>query len=529
MKKLLFIIVFITVFSLIFSGCGLIQPSITATGNQVLNLSDIDPITLDPAVAGEVTSHRYIVQIFSGLLKTDDALEPIPDIAEDMPEISQDGITYTFHIRKNAKFHNGKEVTADDFKYSWERAAKPSTGSRTAIIYLGDIVGVKEMLAGKDNSISGVKVLDKYTLQVTIDSPKSYFLSKMTYPTSFVVDLDNVSSGKNWWLNPNGTGPFVLVEWDKGSSLILKRNQSYHGAIANIEEVRYQFYTGLDMDLYETDQIDVTGVSLNYIDKVMDEKGPFFNDLVVTPEFSFYYIGFNCSKPPFDDANIRKAFSMAIDRDKITSLVFRSMVEKANGLVPPGMPGYNDKVTGIEFNVNRAKELINQSKYGDISKLPTITLTTSGYGGEVGNTLQAIVYQWKENLGVDVKIRQLEPERLIYNMKAEINEMYDMGWVADYPHPQDFLDILFRSGAENNYGSYSNKQADELIDQANRTLVNDQSFKLYNQAEQIIVDDAACIPISFGKNYTLIKPYVSGYALNPLGYSELSSVIITPN
>jgi oligopeptide transport system substrate-binding protein len=535
LKKLVYIILFfILALSLSITGCFIkpSSPTITETGSfppaqGVLNLYSIDPFTLDPAVASEMSSHEYIAQIFSGLLQLGDNMEPVPDIAASMPDISSDGLTYTFHLRKNVTFHNGKSVTAADFKYSWERAASPATGSQTASNYLGDIVGVKEMLAGKATQISGVKVTDEYTIEVKINSPKSYFLYKMTYPTSFVVSKDNVSTGANWWNKPVGTGPFKFAQWTPNTSLTLDRNESYYGEIAKIKQVKYQFYTGLPMDLYETGAIDVTSVSTPYIDEVLDQSGPFYKDLSTSPELSFAYLGFNCTRPPFDDKNIRQAFTLAIDKDKIISILYKNMVQRADGILPPGIPGYNQNLTGLTYDVSKAQALIKSSKYGDVSKLPTITLTTSGYGGSVSSVQDALVYQWKQNLGMDVQIRQLEPERFYYNIQNEIDEIFDIGgWIADYSHPQDFIDILFHSNSENNYGGYSNSQVDNLIDQANRELDRTKSFSLYQQAEQLIVNDAACLPLTFGKNYLLVKPYIKGYSINPLGIASLEKVTI---
>ena len=189
----------ILVFSSFLSSCGLSRSSTStspdSSGSGVLTLTSTDPLTLDPAIANDSQSEGYIMQIFSGLLKFNDNLEPIPDIAENMPAISSDGLTYTFNLRQNVKFQDGTPVTANDFKYSWERVVNPTTDSPTAATYLGDIVGVKDMMAGKANQISGVKVIDDYTLQVTINSPESYFLYKLTYPAFFVVEKSNVSSG----------------------------------------------------------------------------------------------------------------------------------------------------------------------------------------------------------------------------------------------------------------------------------------------------------------------------------------------
>jgi oligopeptide transport system substrate-binding protein len=497
-------------------------------GNGTLNLLDIDPTTLDPAVVSETTSAQYVMELFGGLLKLDENLKPVSDIAQTW-DISTDGLTYTFHLNNNVKFQSGKAVKASDFKYSWERAANPATNSQTAATYLGDIVGVNDVVSGKTNQISGVKVVDDTTLQVTIGSPKSYFLYKMTYPTTYVVDQTNVNSGSDWWKQPKGTGPFKLSQWTQGQSLTLVRNDSYYGNLPSLSQVKYQFYTGLPMDLYETGQIDVAGVSTDYKDEVMDTSGPFYQDLSVSPSLGIYYLGFNCTQAPFDDINIRKAFSMAIDKDKIISLIFLDMEKKANGILPPRMPGFNQNLSGIGFDMSQAQQLIKSSKYGDISKLPPITLTTAGYGGSVSQVIQAIVYQWQQNLGVQVKVRQLEPDYYFYNTKTEIDQMFDTAWAADYPHPQDFLDILFHSGSNYNYGNYSNSAADTLIDQANQTADQGQSFALYQQAEQKIVNEAACIPISFSTNYYLVKPYVKGYSINALGFATIDKVSITPH
>ncbi len=516
--------------SLLIAGC---QPSeeasIPITEGKVLNLYDQDyPHTLDPAVSGEMTSHQYIMQLFGGLVRLDDNLEPAPDIAQEW-EVSDDDRTYTFYLRQDVRFHDGRGVKAEDFEYSWQRACDPATGSLTAATYLRDIVGVSEVLAGESKEISGVRVIDDYTLQVTIDTPKSYFLSKLTYATAFVVDRANVKSGNKWWQKPNGTGPFKLREWQKDNLLILERNELYYGEKAKVDSVVFKLWGGVPMNMYETGEIDVTGISLDYIDKVTDEASAFYRQLAVVPELSFAYIGFNTTKPPFDDINIRLAFSQAIDKDKLASLIFKDMVRRADGILPPGIPGFNEDLSGLTYDVNKAKQLIKESRYGDVSQLPPITITTSGWGGLISQELEAIIHQWRQNLGVEVKVRQLEPQRFLYHLKEEKDEMFYAGWIADYPHPQDFLEVLFHSGADFNYGGYSNSEVDSLLEMASVEQDYDLSLSLYQKAEQKLVDDAACLPLSFGRNYILVKPYVKGYEVNPLGIPMLNRVSIEPH
>ena len=516
--------------ALLFSGCwpgpySPAEPAIPNDGGGVLKLSGTDPLTLDPAISGDMNSHLYISQIFSGLLRLDDDLKPVGDIAHEW-QVNEAGTTYTFFLQEDVEFHDGEAVEASDFKYSWERACHPSTGSQTAATYLGDILGVSKVLDGSADEIEGISIVDDHTLEVTINSPKSYFLSKLTYPTSFVVDRDDVASGKEWWHNPNGTGPFRMENWQENERITLGRNETFYRQPAELSQIIFKLYSGVPMNLYEKDEIDVAGVSTPYIYRATDEKGPFSQDMEVYPELSFFYIGFNMEKPPFDDADIRRAFSHAIDKERLASLVFQDMVEPASGILPPGMPGYNKNLKGLEYDIDLARELIGDSQYGNASSLPPITITTSGQGGNISSDLEAIIYQWQQNLGVDVSVRQMERERFLYHLGGEADEMFFLGWIADYPHPQDFLDVLFHTGSDNNYGGYSNTEVDSLLDMANTEMDYETSLGMYQQAEQILVDDAACLPLWFGQNYMLVKPYVNGYRLNPLGMPSLSRISI---
>lgn len=504
--------------------CRFVQTPPTAVGGE-LNLWDVGPITLDPALSSEMSSHTYVMQIFSGLVRLDNTAKPAPDIAESWQR-SDDGKTYTFFLRKGVKFHNGKQVTAHDFKYSWERACHPKTNSQTAATYLGDIVGVKEVLEGKTKEISGVKVIDDYTLQVTIDAPKAYFLAKLTYPTTFVVDQENVESSSKWWQRPNGTGPFKLKEWKQGELLVLERNENFYRQPPKISNVVFHLLAGVPMSMYEMGEIDVAPVFEEYIERVLDKSGPFYNQLSVFPELSLFYIGFNTMKPPFDDMNVRKAFCYAVNKEKIIRLILKGMASEAWGILPPNMPGYSAEIQGLKYDPDKAKELLTMSKYGNPRNLPPITLTVSGTGGSIPAYIGAMIMDWQQNLGVQVTVRQLEPDIFPYQIKYELDNMFFSGWIADYPDPQNFLEILFHSNAEYNYGKYSNPAVDALLDEAAVEADEARRFSLYQQAEKIIVDEAACLPLWFNENYILVKPYVKNYRIDAQGIPQLSEVYI---
>ncbi|MCX8125878.1 MAG: peptide ABC transporter substrate-binding protein, partial [Dehalococcoidia bacterium] len=430
--------------------------------------------------------------------------------------------------RRGVRFHNGREVKAQDFKYSWERACLPETGSHTAGTYLIDIVGAREMLEGKARELSGVKVIDDYTLQVTIDAPKAYFLSKLTYSTAYVVDRENVAEGAEWWRRPNGTGPFKLKEWQVDRLVVLERNDLYYRDVPFLERVNFKLFAGTPMFLYETGDIDVATVHQVFIERARDKNGPFYKELVVTPELSFFYIGFNCKRPPFDDVNVRRAFTMAVDRQRIIDLTMMGTVNMARGILPPGLPGYNQDVKALEFNVSQAKALLAASKYA--GKLPPITITLAGRGNLIPSYIGALIQQWRQNLGVEVRVRQLEPE-VFYQpdvLLREKDEMFTTGWMADYPDPQNFLELLFRTGAVNNAGEFSDPELDAIMERAAVEQDEALRFKMYREVEQALVDRAACLPLWFNVEYTLVKPYVKGYETSPLGIPSLARVRIEP-
>ena len=521
------LITVILLITLIITGCNSnTLPEVSLSGQSgTLNLADTGPITLDPATVAESLSASYIIQIYSGLVRLDEKLQVTPDIAQSWNK-SADGKIFTFYLRQDVEFHNGKPVTASDFKYSWERALSPSTSSFTAATYLNDIVGASDMLSGKVTQLEGVQVLNDYTLQVTIDAPKQYFLEKMAYPTAFVVDRSNVQSGNNWWRNPNGTGPFKLEQWQQDQLVVLSRNDNYYGEKAKLDQVVFHLYSGNPIELYQTGQIDVSPISADYMGLATDPSNPVSQELIVFPQLSFYYIGFNNTIPPFDDVNVRLAFTYAVDKEKLASLSLDNVVMTAYGILPPGLPGYNANLEGLHFDPQKAKELIAASKYGNIANLPPLTFTTSGLAGNIPGYLGGIFEEWRRNLGIEVNVRQLEPEIYYYAINQEKDNLFDNGWIADYPDPQNFLDVLFRTGAYNNTGEYSNSVFDSLLYQAAIEQNPDTRMKMYQDAEQIVIQGAALLPLFFGESHVLVKPYVNDYMLSPLGYPLLSKVSI---
>ncbi len=470
-----------------------------------------NPRAYDPAADG---GDRLI---YSGLVSFDPQLNLIPELAASW-DISPDGTVYTFHLRPDARFHNGKPVTAQDFVYSWERAADPKIDSKNVLTYLGDIVGVKEMRAGQADHISGLQAIDDHTLQVTIDAPKPYFLMKLTYPTAFVVDKDNVESGSEWYRTPNGTGPYRLARWDSFKSMLYERNDDYYLEPAKIPYVITQLYSGYPLRLYESGEIDISGVGGNDLERFTSPDEPMSKDLLNGVSLCTGMIKFDVTQPPFDDPKVRQAFSLAFNRDQYIDIVEQRDALPAIGVLPPGLPGYNTELKGLPFDPEKARQLLAESKYGGADKLPPIVYTSGGHGSDTGASVSALAQMWQQNLGITITVENLDPNKYYDLVRdGQHGQILGGGWCADYPDPENFLDVLFHTGSEQNLGKYSNPEVDRLLEAARVERDVTKRLRLYQQIEQMIVDDAPVIFTEHSLSHLLVKPYIKGYVLTTIG------------
>ena len=491
----------------------------------------VDPPTLDPHLTTDATSAQIIVEVFGGLVTIDKDLNVVPDLAESW-DISNDGRVYTFRIRPDAVFHDGKPVTAEDVRWSLERATDPLTEAPNVDQYLGDIVGVDAKINGDALEISGVRVINERTIEITIDGAKSFFLAKLTYPTAFVLDRENIeASPKNWFRKPNGTGPFRLTEYKIGETLVLSRNDAYHLGRAKLAEVEMILSGGTSMLMYENDEIDIAGVGLADIDRLQEPTNSLNAELhQAAPQFSIQYIGLNVNEPPLDDRKVRQALNLAIDKKEIATIVLGDQVVPATGILPPGFPGFSESVSGYGFDPVRAKQLLLESKYGDdLDNIPPLTITTPGsFGANVSLDMEVVLAMWEKNLGIRTEFQQTEFATFLKDLNKRRFQMFDIGWIADYPDPENFLDVLFYSDSSNNHTNYNNPVVDSLLEQARIETDGAKRFKIYNEVEQTILDDAPWIPLWYsGERYLLIKPNVHDYFQTPLIIPKLRHVYLT--
>ena len=493
------------------------------SGGQ-LALFGSEPDTLDPALAGDANSHEYIGKIFSGLVRMTGNLEILPDIAERW-QVDDSGTVYTFYLRENVKFHNGRAVTAHDIKYSIERACDPETGRGELVNgYLNDIVGAWDKFTGDSNRVSGVRVLDDYTLGITINEPRALFLAKLTYPTSFVVDKNQVEgASSDWWQEANGTGPFSLEQFDD-ESITLKADDDFYRGRPSLDKVIYRLTGGGAVAQYERGQIDVAPVGSADIDRVLDPANPLHDDLVIIHSLDTFYLAFNTAMPPFDDPKVRLAFAYATNKKALADIIFNKMVEPAAGILPPDMPGYNENLDGIPFNPDKALDLLlDESDYaGD---LPPVLYTVSGLGGP-GAMAEALAESYRQILDVDVEIQATSWTNFLESLDEQQLQMFSLGWIADYPDPENFLDLLFHSQSEYNHMAYNNPEVDALLEQARIEPDIETRLGLYQRVEEILVWDVAWIPLYHGIDYQVVKPYVNGLVTSPQGFYFLEGVWI---
>jgi len=510
------------VLALLITACGGGQKAAAPAAKTVFRFPlSAEPPTLDPAIMVDGVSITVAQNVFDGLVQFNEKSEVVGAIAKSW-DISPDGKTYTFHLRDDVTFHNGRKVTAEDFKYSLNRALNPALKSTVAPLYLGDIVGAKDVIEGKATEASGIKVIDAKTLQITIDAPKAYFLAKLTYPTGFVVAKEEVEKGGDKWTETNliGTGPFKLKQWVHNSKVILEANDKYFQGRPKVDSIEFSIVTSeaTQMSMYENGELDMVYVPASDIKRVMSDP-KLSKELTIVPHASIQYMALNANVfPPFKDVRVRQAFNYAINKDDLVKVVLQDAVVKAGGILPPGMPGYNPDQKGLPFDVDKAKKLLTEAGYPDGKGFPDLTIYIRAGNATYKKIGEYIQGQLLKNLGLKVQLQEQEWGKFLADVKKKtVVPAYLLAWGADYMDPQNFLSILFRDGSPNNRTGYNNPQVNELLDKADTTSDPATRMKLYQQAENIIVNEVPLVPLDYGRDNILMKPYVKGVVNTPMG------------
>lgn len=489
-----------------------------------------DPETIDPALNSAVDGGNMLLHSHECLLIVDQDGKLQPGQAESY-EVSEDGLTWTFHLREGLKWSDGSDLTANDFVYSWKRVCDPMVAAPYAETVLGMVKGYEDAIGGNLDALA-VTAPDDLTLVVELNAPCSYFGSLAAFATLSPVQQATVEANGDAWATAPETyisnGPFYMTEWVPGSHITFSKNPYYWNADA-IKLDRLKFVLMEDSNAaysaYQTGEVLM-------IKDVPTEEIPSLegnSDFYVDPIIGTYYVSLNIQRAPFDNADVRKALSLAIDREYVAGTLMQGTYSAASNFMGPGwidtdgtefMANANGgnpyiDITNHEANLEEAKQLLADAGYPDGEGFPTITYTTNdaGYHKVVAEYLQQA---WAE-LGIDLQVNIVEwssftPMRRNGEFDAARN-----GWVGDYSDPSNMIELFYTTNG-NNDGKFSNADFDAAIDLSRTTLDAAERSKALHTAEDILMEEAGCIPIAYYNDFWLQSEKITGSWHSAYGY-----------
>ena len=502
-----------------------------STGEKILSVQvGPNPETIDPALNSAVDGGNMLLHSFECLLAVDEDGKLIPGQAESW-ETSEDGLTWTFHLRDGLKWSDGTDLTANDFVYSWKRVCDPMVAAPYAETVLGMVEGYEDAITGNLDALQVVAEDDK-TLVVTLNAPCSYFGSLAAFATLSPVQQATIEANGDAWATSAETyisnGPFYVSEWVPSSYIMMSKNPNYWNADAiKLDGIKFNLIedSNAAYSAYQTGEV-------LFIKDVPTEEIPSLSgnsDFYVDPIIGTYYLSVNCDREPFNDPQVRKALSLAIDREYVAGTLMQGTYSAAGNFMGPGwidtdgsqfMDNANGgqpyiDTTNYEANLAEAKQILADAGYPDGEGLPSITYSTNdaGYHRVVAEYLQQA---WSE-LGIDVTVDIVEwasftPMRRNGDYDASRN-----GWVGDYSDPSNMLDLLYSTNG-NNDGKFSNAEYDAAMDVSRTTLDAAERSEALHKAEDILMSETACIPIAYYNDFWLQSDKITGSWHSPYGY-----------
>jgi oligopeptide transport system substrate-binding protein len=491
-----------------------------------LYLASEDPHSLDPAVAETSTDIAILHSLNRGLLYFDKDQKLVPELAEALPEVSSDGLTYTFKLR-DAKYSNGDPIVAGDLVYAWRRLIDPRLANTYGAI-IGDVAGgqaLVDMLDAKpapsDADVEaaleklGVSAPDDKTFVVKLDHPAGYF--------SELATLWGTSPYQKKWIEtPNffeaanyvSSGPFKLKSWTHQAEIVLEPNPNWYGDVKpTLTEIRY--HIGGDPSsaqaAFEAGETDMVKTPPDEAPRVKADAdlGPLVQTL---PTVVFDYWGFWTKEGPTKNKHFRRALSMAIDKDTLLATAYGGQGLVAGSPIPPGIPGHQPDI-GLKYDVEGAKaELataLQELGVADVSALPPLSF---GFNTQAGHDVPAAYMQgqWETNLGVKSELKGVTFDQFVEERPKGVYTLARNAWGLDYPHPDNVLRVLFQSQSGNNDEGYDSPEFDKLIADAGLKPVLDDALPLYNQAQELLVDDAPAVFTRWRVQNYEVRPWVTG-------------------
>jgi len=471
--------------------------------------------TLDPAFIDSATDVQLLLQLYAGLTRLDEDGNPYASLAQSW-SLSDGGATYTFHLRAGLTFSDGSSLDANDVRRSWLRVLDPATHS-TAPDVLSIIKGAAERLAGGPEGGVGIEVSDPLTLVVHLKHPASYFLSIAATPSAFVVPR-SADASANWQKVGSfvGSGPYQADVMD-GADLVLKANAHYVAGAPPIGEVRW--VTDLPGDAvtaFSNNAIDLATIGSGDAGWIAYDKalGPALHR---APALGVQYFGFDTTRPPFDDARVRRAFALALDRPRLVGLAEPTGAVAASSIVPRALwPA--GLVDDQNVNLDEARSLLDAAGYADRSKLGTLTINGSGLG--VGPA----VTTWERELGVSINIETMDFNDYLRALESHPPQIFTINWIADYPSPYALYSLLLLPEATSNYGRWNDPEFVRLLDAASAAVGASAQAAAYRAVDARVDEQAPVIPWSYGAGWWLVRPGLRGLGNLTVGLTDFGRV-----
>ena len=502
-----------------------------STGEKILSVQvGPDPETIDPALNSAVDGGNMLLHSFECLLAVDENGQLVPGQAESW-ETSEDGLTWTFHLRDGLKWSDGSDLTANDFVYSWKRVCDPMVAAPYAETVLSMVEGYDKAIEGDLDALQ-VAAQDDNTLVVTLNAPCSYFGSLAAFATLSPVQEATVEANGDAWATSAETyisnGPFYVSEWVPGSYIMMSKNPYYWNADAiKLDGIKWNLIedSNAAYSAYQTGEVlMIKDVPTEEIPSLKDNA-----DFHVDPIIGTYYLSMNLERDAFKDARVRKALSLAIDRDYVANTLMQGTYSPADNFMGPGwidMDGkqFKDNANGgqsyidvnnYEADLEEAKQLLADAGYPDGEGFPTITYTTNdaGYHKVVAEYVQQA---WAQ-LGIDLQVDIVEWASFTPMRRNGDFDVARNGWVGDYSDPSNMLD-LFLSTNGNNDGKFNNADYDAAIYRSRETLDPTERSKALHDAEDILMEETGCIPVAYYNDFWLQSDKITGSWHSPYGY-----------
>ena len=493
---------------------------------QTLRISTLDPGVLSPGSAMHHPSAIIHDQLFSGLVEVTPDMSILPDAAKSW-EVLNNGCKYIFYLRNDVYWSDGKQVTAHDYEFAWKRALDPNR-HYGAVKLLHDIKGAHAYSTGEidDPDILGIHVPDDFTLIVDLEGPTTYFLYLLAFSCFFPIPRHSLEPHGEFWLDKIVTnGPYKLVKSKQSEIMVLERNPKYHGRfsgnIHRVECIMPGYRASSFLEDYEHDELDIcTCLSP---DEWSHARHRHAEEYISGPWLSLDFIGFDVSRPPFDDSRVRQAFCMAADKEILADVTMQGYVFPATGgMVPPAMPGHSPSIS-LPYNPDEARHLLKAARYQDNKDFPEITCLVRDDPGHdlIWEYLEA---QWLEILGIQIKHEVTLWEQFAGKMNQEKPHMWMTGWWADYPDPDDILRVQWWTSP-----GWKNQEYILLVENARRASDQNKRIGMYQKADRLLVEEAPLLPLCYGRFKLFVKPWVRRFPTSPLKWWFWKDVIIEPH